>query len=234
MKKLMLNADKKTIITHQERLKYTGLTDITSCFDQEMLVALKKETLSVFGANSKRRDFVSKHTDTPRNMFTVSEVDITRVSQVIKDFYYSTELMNFLSELAMEKVNCLPWEGERYVINGLIHNKDTHGWHWDDYAYALVYIAECPPKGAGGEVECVANTDWIKSNPNIQQIVTTRPVQSHYFEPGSVYFMRSDTTLHRVTGIDKPYQRLSVAMSYCNQADLSKDIDHLTVYDLYG
>ncbi len=234
MRDFLINISKNEIAAHQERLKYCGITNITSCFDEDVQKKLKEEANSIFNMRSKRKDFISTHTHTPRNMFTVSEVDITNTSRIIKEFYYSSDLLGLLSEMAMEKVNFLPWTGERYVINGLVNNKDTHGWHWDDYAYALVFIAECPPRGAGGEVECVSNTNWIKSNPNIRHIVNTRPVQSYYFEPGSFYFMKSDTTLHRVSNIDQPYQRLSIAMSYCNQADLSKDMDHLTVYDLYG
>lgn len=234
MKNFINEINSDQIIVYQDRLRYSGIADITSCFNQEIIRLLTNETRSIFEKKSKRKDFFSTHTNTPRNMFTVSEADISDSSQIIKEFYYSDELKKFLSELAIEKINDLPWTGERYVINGLINNDDTHGWHWDDYAYALVFIAECPAKGAGGEVECVANTHWIKSNPNIQHIVNTRPVQSHYYEPGSFYFMKSDTTLHRVTRVSEPHQRLSIAMSYCNQADLEKDIDHLTVYDLYG
>lgn len=234
MNNFLQQITKEQINIYQDQLRYSGIVEITSCFTQGIIRTLSNETRSIFHIKSKRKDFLSAHTNTPRNMSTVSECDITDTSKLIKNFYYSKELLKLLSEIASEKVDFLHWSGERYVINGLIHNDDTHGWHWDDYAYALVFIAETPESGAGGEVECIANTSWIKSNPDIQRIVSTRPSQLHHFQSGSFYFMKSDTTLHRVTKIAKSHKRLSLAMSYCNQADLQMKIDHSTVYDLYG
>ncbi len=215
-------------------LKQKGMVDISKCFSNVIQQLLTNETLDLYEEKSMRRDFHSQHTDTPRHMFTVGERAITESSQLIKNFYYSHQVLQLISDIAQEKIDHLPWTGERFVINALIQNNDTHGWHWDDYAYALVFIAKCPPRGFGGEVECVAHTHWNKENPNIRDILQLNPIQSHYFMPGSFYLMRSDTTLHRVTSIQSPHQRLSIAMSYCNQADLDKNIDHKTVIDLYN
>jgi hypothetical protein len=219
--------------SYKTTLELSGMLNITNFFNRAITQCLINESVRIFCKKLKRKDFLSEHTLTPRHMSTVSEEDIAKNSQLIKNFYYSRNLISLLSELAGEKLDYLPWTGERFVLNGLINNQDTHGWHWDDYAYALVFIVNCPPKGAGGEVECIPHTKWIKPNPDIQHIIATHPIHSYYFEPGSFYLMKSDTTLHRVTQISSPYRRLSIAMSYCNQTDLVKDIDHKTVLDLY-
>lgn len=219
---------------YQKHFKQRGMVNITHCFQDALIQPMTAEAFNVFYGKSKRKDFISQHTNTPRAMFTVSEADIATNSQLITDFYYSKEVLALLSDIAQEEIDFLPWMGERFVINGLMNNDDTHGWHWDDYAYALVFIADCPPKHAGGELEFVPHTYWNKVEPNIPQILQTKRIQSQYFTPGTFYFMRSDTTLHRVAKIAHPYKRLSIAMSYCNQADLSKNMDHQTVIDLYG
>lgn len=219
---------------YRTMLKQRGIVDISKCFSQVIQQLLTQETFDLYEEKSSRRDFQSQHTDTPRHMFTVGEQVITENSQLIKNFYYSHHVLQLIGDIAQEKIDHLPWTGERFVINALIQNNDTHGWHWDDYAYALVFIADCPPREFGGEVECVAHSHWDRSNPNIPKVLQLNPIQSHFFTPGSFYLMRSDTTLHRVASIAAPYQRLSIAMSYCNQADLEKNIDHKTVIDLYN
>lgn len=231
---LFISGQTPNLKFYQKHFKQRGMVNITHCFHDSIIQPMTAEAFKVFYGKSKRKDFISQHTSTPRNMFTVSEADIATHSQLITDFYYSQEVLRLLSEIAQEKIDFLPWMGERFVINGLMNNDDTHGWHWDDYAYALVFIADCPPKHAGGEVEFVPHTQWNKAQPNISQILERKNVQTQYFAPGTFYFMRSDTTLHRVAKISHPYKRLSIAMSYCNQADLSKQMDHQTVIDLYG
>lgn len=230
----LIQANQTDINYYHDTLKKYGIVNITDCFDHELIRMMTSETHRIFDLKSKRKDFISQHTQTPRHMCVVSECEITEESKIITDFYYSEEVLALLSNIAGEDINYLPWTGERYVINGLINERDTHGWHWDDYAYALIFIAHNPPKGGGGEVECVARTTWVKANPDIQSIVAKNPIKSYYFESGSFYLMRSDTTLHRVTTISSPYKRLSIAMSYCNLTDLEKPIDHKTVLDLYG
>jgi len=218
----------------QGQLTEIGLADITTCFSITLRKSIAKEALRIFEKKAKRKDFFSAHTNkTPRNMFTVSESDITTESSLISNFYYSKNVQNLIQEIAGESISSLPWAGERFVINGLMNTNDTHGWHWDDYTYALVFIAESPLEESGGLLECISNTFWDKENPNIHHIIETNDIKSYYFPPLNFYFMKSDTTLHRVAPIYVSQRRLSIAMSYCNQADLCKQIDHKTVIDLY-
>ena len=220
----------------RHQLISSGLVDVTSLFSEEIVHNLTAEMQILMKQHARRNDFLSQHTDlTPRNLNTVSEKIITENGNFIPNFYFSERTKYKLSQIAGEIVHDLPWSGERYVLNQLLNQNDTHGWHWDDYAYALVFIAEAPEYPyEGGLLECVSHTYWQKDRPDINHLVNTRKVSRYYFKPGSFYFMRSDITLHRVTPIVSNSKRMSLAMSYCSESDLAKPIDHKTVVDLYG
>jgi hypothetical protein len=212
-----------------------GIVNISSIFDGNFVAKLGKETLQLFYDKMQRKDFLMKYTEnTPRNMFSVSERSIDELATLIPYFYYSKETARLISQIAEEPIDTLPWAGERYVINGLSQSNDTHGWHWDDYAYALIFIAKAPKQEQGGHVECVNNTCWNRENPNISSILAERKPTRHYFEDNSFYLMKSDTTLHRVAPLTESSLRVAIAMSWCNQADLIKELNHETVYELYG
>ncbi len=218
----------------RNKLSYFGLVDISCLFSKSITEAIINEMHQLVKTHHRRNDFLSKHTETPRNLNTVSEAAITNNSIVIPKIYYSPEIKYMLSQIAGEIIHDLPWTGERYVLNQLSEQNDTHGWHWDDYSYALVFIAEAPEGDKGGLLECIPHTYWNRSNPQIYHLLETRKIAQYYFQPGSYYFMRSDTTLHRVTPITSNKKRMSLAMSYCSESDLEKPIDHKTVIDLYG
>jgi len=221
-------------ISLRRELIKNGLIDITKLFSIDTVNLLSEEMNFLLEGHSRRNDFFSSHTEmTPRNMNTVGEKLIKKYGKHINNFYFSKETKYIISCVAGEIVSDLPWTGERYVVNALLKQNDTHGWHWDDYSYALVFIPESPQEQNGGLLECVPHTYWNKSNPNINKIVSEQVVGTYYFRPGSFYLMKSDTTLHRVTPILNGERRLSLAMSYCNESDLAKNIDHNTVTDLY-
>jgi hypothetical protein len=62
-----------------------------------------------------------------------------------------------------------PYEPEQFVITALDQDGDTHGWHWDDYSFALVWIIDCPPVAYGGFVQCVPHTEWDKNDPRLHK-----------------------------------------------------------------
>lgn len=85
-----------------------------------------------------------------------------------------------------------------------------------------------------GLLECIPHTYCSRSNPDINHLLKTRKIAEYHFEPGTYYFMRSDTTLHSVTPVMSNKKRLSLAMSYYAESDFEKPIDHKTVINLYG
>src|SRR5580692_3870409 len=90
-----------------------------------------------------RRDFTMTQTDgTPRRMRNVRQDQIRAGSVLLPALYESVALRSVLSQIAREPVHLCPYEPEQFVVTSLDGPGDTHGWHWDDYAFALVWVAE--------------------------------------------------------------------------------------------
>ena len=118
--------------------------------------------------------------------------------------YHDPELLSILTKIAGEDVHLCPYDFEKMVITSLQHNGDSHGWHWDDYSFAMIWVLRAPEKEQGGVVQCVPNTRWDRKNPSIISQFLTQPIRTYYFPEGSVYLMRSNTTLHRVYPLTDP------------------------------
>ncbi|MCR6482857.1 hypothetical protein M8542_08505 [Amycolatopsis sp. OK19-0408] len=180
-----------------------------------------------------RRDLVFEQTgDTPRRMRNVRQHEIARYGEVVPTVYRSPELRAALGEIAGEEVLECPYEPEQCVITELVKDGDTHGWHWDDYSFALVWVIDCPPLEDGGFVQCVPRTTWNKADPQLHRQFVNQPIYSLELTPGDLYFMRTDTTLHRVYPVHNG-RRLIINMGYAARRDLLKDIDHGTMDTLW-
>ncbi|MGW0811392.1 HalD/BesD family halogenase [Nonomuraea sp. NPDC002799] len=181
-----------------------------------------------------RRDLTFRETgDTPRRMRNVTQEAINAHSAVIPTVY--AEILNhgILDFVADEKVIPCPYLPERYVITSLEQNGDTHGWHWDDYSFALVWVIECPPVQHGGFVQCVPNSQWDKNDPQVNRILANNPTYSMELGAGDLYFMRTDTTMHRVYPIEQG-RRVIINMGYAAHRDFAKQISHETMDDLWS
>ncbi|WP_433685742.1 HalD/BesD family halogenase [Nocardia sp. CA-119907] len=111
-----------------------------------------------------------------------------------------------------------PYEPEQFVITRLEEPGDTHGLHWDDYSFALVWVAECPPTDGGGFVEWIPDTVWDKAKPEVARLVRDRVVHTLSVSAGDVYLMRTNTTLHRVYPI-RHRRRTIVNMAFASTGD---------------
>lgn len=181
-----------------------------------------------------RREFAMAATGgTPRRMRNVRQAEIARYGTDVAATYHDPDLRAALSVVAGEEVLPCPYEPERFVITELTESGDTHGWHWDDYRFALVWVIDCPPLEHGGFLQCVPNTLWHKGNPQLHRQFVSNPIHSYELHPGDVYLMRSDTTLHRVYPITAG-RRLIVNMGYAGRHDLAKQIDHETMDTLWA
>lgn len=110
-----------------------GLVNLSCLFSKSTAQAITNEIHQLVNTHLRRNDFLSKHTETPRNLNTVSEKNITENSVTIPKIYYSAEIKYRFSQIAGEVIHDLPWTGKRYVPNQLSEKHDTHGWRWDDY-----------------------------------------------------------------------------------------------------
>jgi hypothetical protein len=215
-----------------QTLYINGFVDITHLFEPSTLQSLQQNALSAFKAKAKRKDFISKYGgNTPRHMYTVSKENIDiHCGSIFYDFYKNT--IPLLSQITNESVLESPYVPEMYVINGLNDPNDTHGWHWDDYKYALVFIAEVPPEGCGAEVETIPHTGHL--NTSIEEVLKSHTANKTYFKVNSVYLLLGEETLHRVNPIREGYSRIGVAFTYTDANDLLLPKNNQSINDLYS
>lgn len=197
--------------------------------------ALKSEAEGVMEAHGVARDFNLEITDnTPRHMTTVGQPVISKVAKIIPAMYESKSLVSIATQLVGEQVFECPYLGERYVLSSMKRSGDTHGWHWDDYAMGMVWVLEAPDPHEGGFVQCVPNTSWDKSNPDVYGAMLQQPIYSYAFEPGDAYIIRADTTMHRVHPIRGEGKRLIVNTTWAFAEDLKRTMTHETNDVLFG
>jgi hypothetical protein len=195
------------------------------------LLAIEVEDLVT--SHGRRRDLVFPATgNTKRHMRNVRRDQIKAFGSIIPAVYSVPALREVLATIAGEEVLECPYEPEQFVITALDQHGDTHGWHWDDYSFALVWVVDCPPVAYGGFVQCVPHTEWDKNDPRLHRWFVTRPIYSIALVPGDLYLMRTDTTLHRVYPITGG-RRLIVNMGYASRGDLTKQISHETMDNLW-
>lgn len=76
--------------------------------------------------------------NTKRQMRNVRRDQIKAFGSVIPALYSLPALRAVLTIIAGEEVLECPYEPEQFLITALDQHGDTHGWHWDDYSFALV------------------------------------------------------------------------------------------------
>jgi hypothetical protein len=138
-------------------------------------------------------------------------------------------LLALLSDVAGEAVVPVPYEPEELIATRLESAGDTHGWHWDDYGFALVWVLRAPPPSDGAALEFVTGVPWCKTDPRLEAILAERvPVRAHV-AGGTVYLLRTDTTLHRVTPLRRDVRRDALCFSYAAARDVARDVSHETL-----
>ncbi|MEW1860524.1 ArpA protein [Streptomyces sp. NBC_00669] len=183
---------------------------------------------------AKRIDTTLKETsNTPRRMSTVGFRHIADNSELVPAVYESPALLEFLSRLAGERVLPCPYEPERFVMTKQEKVGDTHGWHWGDFSFALIWIVEAPEIEAGGMLQCVPHTDWNKSDPRVHDYLVKYPVKTYYHSSGDIYFLRTDTTLHRTVPLNRDATRIILNTAWANAADLESADSHETMDALF-
>lgn len=212
----------------------TGFAMVSYLLPDQVRARLDAEILSLIEGRSVRRDLTFAETsNSPRRMRNVTAADIRQHNGVVRRLYESPALLGALSAAAGEPVLPCPYEPEQYVITHLERPGDTHGWHWDDYSFGVIYVVEVPPTDLGGFVQTVPNTSWNKAKPRVFQHLVDNPILSHALRPGDMYLLRTDTTLHRVHPVEPGGRRTIVNMAFAAERDLRKQISHETMEDLF-
>ncbi|MET9324496.1 hypothetical protein ABZX75_30700 [Streptomyces sp. NPDC003038] len=188
-----------------ERFAADGYLPLPALLPPAALAALDDEA-GRLAALAVRRDFDMECTDrSPRHMTTLGGHVIVRESELIPRLYHDEVLLSLVSRIAGLLAVAVRDPLERHVLNTLHQPGDTHGAHTDDYPLALVLFIEAPHDPAhGGLLEYTPHTTDLTT-------LDTGTARRAHHRPGDGYLLRSDTTAHRVTPLNRPGMRRTVA-----------------------
>jgi hypothetical protein len=185
-------------------------------------------------AQARRIDIRLRETgNSPRSMSTVGQRHIEQHASVIPDVYHAQPVMDFLGRLAGERVLLCPWEEEKYVIIRQERKGDTHGWHWGDFPFTVIWVIETPPLEYGGMLQCIPHTRWDKANPRVHQYLVANPIRTYALESGDIYFLRSDITLHRTVPLTEDRTRIILNTCWAGEADMTREKTHETMEAMF-
>jgi len=187
--------------------------------------SVRREVLRLLDVHSERRDLLLATTDnTPRHMSVVRSEFIASESAIIPSISTSEPLLKFLGSIAREPLHASVSKDEEYLITRQEKKGDTHGWHWGDYSFALIWIIESPALEIGGMLQCVPHTRWDKARPRIHQYLCDNPIKTYGFDTGDVYLLRTDTTLHRTIPLTSDATRIILNMTWASTKDLHSSL----------
>jgi hypothetical protein len=217
---------------HYRRRGYVRLPNLIPA---DLKAEVSADVYRLLDLHARRIDIRIKETgSTPRKMSTVSQQAIAQEKTVISDVYESAALTGFLSRLSREPVLSCPWDEEKYVIIKQEKPGDTHGWHWGDFSFTIIWIIEAPPVEFGGALQCVPHTDWDKSDPRLNEHLALYPIRTYPHVTGDLYFLRSNTTLHRTIPLSEPRTRIILNTCWASSQEASKEATHETMEAMFG
>jgi len=215
----------------QDAFQRDGYLKVSHLIPDLVKQRVTQETFHLLDKLAKRRDLHIPATgNTPRFLSNVRQEDIAQHGTVIPAVYHSQPLLDWLSVMAQEEVIANPWEFEKFIINRQEKAGDTHGWHWGDYPYSLIWIIDAPDPSYGGLLQTVPHTRWNKTNPAVHEHLIRNPIRTKAHATGDVYLLKSDTTLHRVTPLVKtpPRPRVIINMAWERAKDKDRTVSHET------
>jgi len=159
---------------------------------------------------AKRRDFAMACMDgSPRRMTTLGGQAIAVESALIPRLAADRTLLALLRHISGLEAVPAPALTERFVLNILHQESDTHGAHVDDYPLALVLFTEAPATPDDGGL-----LEYVPRAAGLHQLDTPLARRAHHM-PGDAYLLRSDTTAHRVTPLRQPgVRRVVLNLAY--------------------
>lgn len=202
-----------------------GFIKLNALADAELKQLIRAEVLDLIDMSCERRDLRLATTDnSPRHMSVVRSEVIARNADLIPRLARSPNLLRLLSRIAGTPVMGGVSEDEEFLITLQERRGDTHGWHWGDYNFALIWIVETPPLAFGGMLQCVPHTSWDKANPRINEILCRNPITTHALKTGDIYFLRTDTTLHRTVPLSQDATRIILNMTWGDRETVEKQL----------
>lgn len=215
----------KRISILRDEFSRDGFIKVNDIADAELKRLIRDEVLSLIATSSERRDLQLSTTDnSPRHMSVVRSETIAKQGVLITKLARSENLLATLSRIAGTEVMSGVSEDEEFLITHQEKKGDTHGWHWGDYSFALIWIIETPSIASGGMLQCVPHTHWDKANPRINETLCFNPIKTYGFSTGDIYFLRTDTTLHRTVPLSEDTTRIILNMTWTDKQTLEKPL----------
>ena len=213
----------------QHRFARDGYLKINHLVDPMVRDSIMADVKFLMANHAKRRDFLIESTgNTPRYLSNVSRDNIEEFGRYIPLAYNSKYLMSLISNIVKEEVIPTPWKWDNYIINSQHKSGDTHGWHWGDYPYTIIWIVEAPSIDSGGLLECVPHTNWDKKNSRIENLLVENTIDSYFHMTGDVYLLKADTTLHRVKPLTQDVRRIILNTTWERARDVDRHVEHET------
>jgi|GEM_PF-1855982 len=187
-------------------------------FYQGTALTLLQQEVERLAEKAIRRDFQMTEThETPRRLSTLNGEIIDQYSTLVPSLYKDANLLTFLSAIVGEQLYTVTDPGEDYVLNILEQQDDTHGAHIDTYAYTLITAIKTPEEGAGGCLEVIPNnSDPLAFDKMPESII------SLCVNPGDCVLLAASSSIHRVTPLIKPSQRIVIASALSNGQTLEQ------------
>ncbi|TYP72370.1 HalD/BesD family halogenase [Paenibacillus methanolicus] len=198
---------------------------------------MQEEALRLLRQHGRRRELHIQETgNTPRYFNSAGRQAIAEHGRYIPAFFASEPIKRFLAEInAGKPLFPVPYEPEEYIINSQQAMGDTHGWHWDDYTFALIWIVEAPAEGEGALVEYIPRTEWDRDDKAncVQKILESHETSRVCIPQGHCYLMKANTTLHRISPLTGSSRRTVIVFTYASEEDFQKDISHETMEQIW-
>ncbi len=227
--------DKREVQRLSQHFRREGYVKIPNLVPEDLKSEVTEEVHRLLDLHARRIDIQLKETsNSPRKMSTVSQQSIATDGDLICRIYECEPMMGFLSRLAREPVVQCPWEEEKYVIIRQEQAGDTHGWHWGDFSFTVIWIIEAPSIECGGMLQCIPHTDWDKSDPRVHEHLVEHPIRTYPHVTGDIYFLRSDTTLHRTVPLNTDRTRIILNTCWGSESDTSKQQTHETMEAMFS
>lgn len=213
----------------RHRFERDGYLKINHLVDPAVKQAIAEDVRYLLANYSKRRDFHIKSTgNTPRYLSNVPQECIELNGEYIPIAYGSNYLAKLIEGIVGESVIPTPWKWDNYIINCQHKVGDTHGWHWGDYPFTIIWVVEAPGIECGGLLECIPHTRWDKKNSRIEPLLVENKIDSYFHEAGDVYLLKADTTLHRVKPLTEAVERVILNTTWERARDKDRYVEHET------
>lgn len=235
---LKLDTVTESIGRLKRNLESEGLVQLDDILPLNIKKNLHSQARKLIETESKRRNLKLDATGGTRRAYvSVGRDTIKKDNGTITAFFNSPAIRDYLTKVAGKRLLPVPYKPEEYIINSQQKIGDTHGWHFDDYSFALIWIVEAPEAFDGGRLEYINGVKWDKNSPRKQliELLTSKVVKSKFVPTGSCYLMRTREVLHRVAPLTNNTKRTVIIFTYASDEDISdKSISHETMEEIYA